>query len=105
MATDTHSKPSFSPSRKWSAGLHVIFLICVVLSVVGMVNYISRDFFLRFHWSSRAKNELSPRTVHFLQSLTNHVKVTLYYDRTDPLYGTVAALLEEYRLVNRKISV
>ncbi len=42
--------------------------------------------------------------MHFLQSLTNHVKVTLYYDRTEPLYGTVAALLEEYRLVNRKIS-
>ena len=80
MATEPHPKPSFSPYRKWGIGLHVILLSLIVLSVVVMVNYISRDYFLRFHASTRTRLELSPRTVGLLRSLTNRVKVTLYYD-------------------------
>ena len=83
MATDPHSKPSFSPYRKWGIGLHVFLLVVVVLSVVVMVNYLSRDYFLRFHLSTRTRIELSPRTVGLLRSLTNQVKVTLYYDTED----------------------
>jgi gliding motility-associatede transport system auxiliary component len=107
MATQPHPRPSFSPYRKWGIGLHVLLLTLVVLSVVVMVNYISRDYFLRFHASTRTRIELSPRTVGFLRSLTNRVKVTLYYDTDDvqTLYSTVADLLGEYRLVNPRITV
>ena len=107
MATEPHSKPSFSPYRKWGTGLHVLFLSLIVLSVVVMVNYISRDCFLRFHASTRTRLELSPRTVGLLRSLTNQVKVTLYYDTEDDkaFYGTVVDLLSEYRLVNPRIKV
>jgi len=31
-----------------------------VLAVVVMVNYLSRDYFLRFHVSTRTRIELSP---------------------------------------------
>ena len=57
--------------------------------------------------STRTKIELSPRTVGLLRSLTNQVKVTLYYDTDDEesLYSTVADLLGEYRLVNPRITV
>jgi hypothetical protein len=105
MATYSHSRPSFSPYLKWGIGLHVVVLILVVLSVVVMVNYLSRDYFLRFHLSTRTRIELFPRTVGLLRSLTNQVKVTLYYDTNDELYQTVADLLSEYRLVNPKITV
>ncbi len=107
MATAPQPKPSFSPYRKWGLGLQVTFLVLVVLSVVVMVNYISRDYFLRFHTSTRTRLELSPRTVGLLRSLTNRVKVTLYYDSKDEqaLYSTVADLLGEYRLVNPRITV
>ena len=105
MATDSHSRPSFSPYRKWGIGLHVVLLILVVLSVVVMVNYLSRDYFLRFHLSTHTRIELFPRTVSLLRSLTNQVKVTLYYDTEDELYRTVADLLSEYRLVNPRITV
>ena len=107
MATDPHPRPSFSPYRKWGIGLHVLILSLIVLSVVVMVNYISRDYFLRFHASTRTRLELSPRTIGLLRSLTNHVKVTLYYDPDDSqsLYSTVADLLGEYRLVNPRITV
>src|ERR1035441_8986524 len=105
MATDSHSRPSFSPYRKWGIGLHVLLLVLVVLSVVVMVNYLSRDYFLRFHLSAHTKIELFPRTVSLLRSLTNQVKVTLYYDTDDPFYQPVADLLGEYHNVNPRITV
>ena len=98
-------KPSFSPYRRWGIGLHVSFLILVVLAVVVMVNYLSRDYFGRFHWSTRNQIELSPLTVKFLDSLTNRVKVTLYYNRDEPFYNSVLALLGEYQKANTRISV
>ena len=107
MATEPHPKPSFSPYRKWGIGLHVLIRSLHVLSVVVMVNYISRYYYLRFHASTHTRLELSKRTVGLLRSLTNQVKVTLYYDTDDSqsLYTTVADLLSEYRLVDPRITV
>lgn len=105
MATDSRSKATFSPYRKWGIALQVCFLIFLVLSAVAMVNYISRDYFLRLHVSTRTRIELAPRTVSLLKSLTNEVKVTLYYDQKDALYSTITDLLKEYSLVNPGISV
>jgi hypothetical protein len=107
MANEPYPKPSFSPYRRWGIGLHVGFLILVVLAVVVMANYISQQYFLRFPISTRNRLELSPRTVGLLRSLTNQVKVTLYYDTDDEtsLYSTVADLLGEYRLVNPRITI
>jgi len=105
METPPANPPSFSTWRRWSIGLNVTIIIVLVCSVVAMVNYLSRDYFLRLHWTSRAKNTLSPRTLHFLDSLTNRVKITLYYSKDEPLYSTVADLLNEYALANPRLSV
>jgi hypothetical protein len=107
MAIDSNPVPSFSPYRKWAIGLHVCVLISVVFAVVVMVNYLSRDYFLRFHVSEHAKIQLSPRTVGLLRSITNHVNVTLYYDTDadESLYSIVSDLLGEYRLINPKITI
>jgi hypothetical protein len=102
---DPTPEPSFTPQRKWTIGLNVGLLLLLVASVVLMVNYLSRDYFHRFHWSRQSANVLSPRTVHFLNSLTNRVNVTIYYDREDPFYSTVRSLLDEYSYANSRISV
>ena len=94
MATEPRSKPSFSPYRRWGLGLHLGLLVLAVFSVVVMVNYLSRDYFLRLHVATHATEPLAPRTVRFLQSLTNRVNVTLYYDKDDPFYSTVVDLFE-----------
>src|SRR5215510_4167168 len=96
------SKPSFSRWRKWSIGLNVILIILVVFSVVVMVNYLSRDYFTRFHLSTTSKHVLSPRTLTLLHSLTNKVKVTIYYDQNEAFYSTVVSLLNEYHLANSR---
>jgi hypothetical protein len=102
---ETNPKPSFSPWRKWSIGLNVLLIILVVFSVVVMVNYLSRDYFTRFHWSTTSKHTLSPLTVNLLHSLTNKVRVVIYYDKSEPFYTTVASLLGEYHDRNKRISV
>jgi hypothetical protein len=105
MALEAEPNPSFSPFRKWVIALNVGLIVAVVFGVVVMVNYLSRDYFFRLHVSTQSKVKLSPRTVKFLQGMTNSIKVTLYYDKEDPFYGTITELLNEYRGANHNISI
>ena len=107
MPTDSKSQPSFSPGRRWKIGLDVVVRTALVLAVMVMVNYLGARFFGRFYLSSQTRVALSERTVNVLRSLTNHVAVTLYYDRKDEgnFYPDIVALLNEYRLVNPRISI
>jgi ABC-2 type transport system permease protein len=105
MAANTQPKPSFSPYRHWGIGFHVGFLVFIVLSVVVMINYLSRDYSTRFYLSPHTRNPLSPQTIQLLRSLTNQVQVIVYYDRDDPYFGTVVSLLNEYHRVSPRISV
>src|SRR5678816_2451848 len=105
MPHELPDEPSFSPGRKWRIGLQVCVLTVLVLAVLGMANYLSHFYFKRLHLSSRTRIELSPRTIHFVKSVTNEVKVTVYYDKEDAIYGLLMDLLDEYRLANPKIKV
>jgi len=105
MPTESPNQPSFSPRRRWKIGFDMAVRTALVLAVVVMVNYLGAQFFHRFYLSSQTRVELSSLTVSVLHSLTNHVAVTLYYDRKDDFYPEIIALLNEYRSVNPKISV
>ncbi len=102
---DPSSRPSFSRSRKWGIGFNVLLAILMVFAVAVMVNYLSGRYFKRFYLSTHTRVELSSRTVHFLQSLTNRVHVTLYYNREEALYGDINELLKEYHSTNPKITL
>lgn len=102
MPAPPHPHPSFSAVRKWSIGLHVCLAVLLVLVIVVMVNYISREYFLRMRVSARTKIELHPSTVNFVKSITNHVRIVLYYDKHEALYSTIADLLNEYGSLNPK---
>lgn len=105
MAGEPSTKPSFSPYRRWGIGLQVLLVLCVVFCVVVMVNYVSQDKYVRWHVSSKTRIPLAPRTVKLLESLTNEVKVTVYYDKDEPFYSTVLDLLNEYRARSPKLSL
>jgi hypothetical protein len=105
MSSNQKSKPSFSPFRRWSIGFNVCLIVAVVFLVVVMVNYLSRDYFTRFYWSTSTRVELSPLTSNFLKGMTNRVKVTVYYDHNEPFFRTVSALLDEYAQLNNHISI
>jgi len=105
MATHPKTQPSFSPSRRWKIGFNVVVRTILVLAVVVMANYLGGLFPGRFYLSSQTRVKLSPHTASILHSLTNHVTVTLYYDKQDDFYPAVIALLNEYRSANRNILV
>ena len=77
----------------------------LVLAVVVMVNYLGARWYHRSYLSSQTRQPLSPLTVGLLRSLTNHIKVTLLYDKEDPLFTTVSALLGDYHNANPRLSV
>ncbi len=99
------SSPSFSVGRRWKIALDAVLRTVLVLAVVIMVNYLGTIFSRQFFLSSQTRVELSPHTVGFLQSLTNHVDVIVYYDKNDGMYSTIMALLNEYHRVDPRINV
>jgi hypothetical protein len=98
-------QPSFTPGRRWKIGFDVVVRTALVLAVVVMVNYLGAKFYRRFYLSSQTQVQLSPRTLSVVHSVTNHVTVTVYYDKTDDWYPTIIALLNEYRSANPNISI
>jgi hypothetical protein len=99
------SQPSFSPARRWKIGFDVVVRTGLVLAVVVMLNFLGSKFSGRYFLSSQTQVKLSPRSLSVVHSITNHVSVTVYYDKTDDWYPTIIALLNEYRSANPNISV
>jgi ABC-2 type transport system permease protein len=105
MPTNPKPQPSFSPGRRWKIGFDVAVRTTLVLAVVVMANYLGARFFGRFYLSSQTRVQLAPQTLSLLKSLTNHIDVTLYYDKQDDAYPTIVALLGEYQAANSRLSV
>jgi hypothetical protein len=106
MSADPKSRPSFSAASRWQIGLDVALRTALVLAVVVMVNYLGSRFYHRFFLSAQTSVKLSSRTVTALHSVTNAVKVTLFFDTAnEEFYPDIVALLNEYRAVNKKISI
>jgi len=96
---------TFSRSRKWSIALQVGVGMLAFAAIVVMVNYLSARHFTRFHWSDRGSMELSPRTLALLQSMTNLVEITVFFDGETELFAPVNQLLEEYLSASPNLSV
>jgi hypothetical protein len=105
MGTAIENKPSFSPQDRWRIALQVAVTTLVVVCAVGMINYLSGEYFARHHLAASTRMILSARTQHVLRNLTNNVNVILYYDKEEPLFSDVSDLLNEYHLANSKITV
>lgn len=98
-------KKSFSALMRWGHSLDVLLRTALVLAVMVMLNYLGGRWYTRAHLSPQTRQPLSPRTLGLLQSLTNTVKVTLYFDRQEPIYNLASALLDEYHDVNSRLQI
>jgi hypothetical protein len=96
--TKRTSTPSFSPARRWKIAASVCLSVLSLLAIVVMANYLASRHFKRVQVSSDARLQLSPLTLQVLRSVTNNVKVIVFFDRDRPLYGLVSELLNEYEL-------
>lgn len=97
--------PSFSATRKWLLSLNVLLSLLAVLALVTMINYLAARHYTRFQITGVARTQLSPLSKRVLESVTNDVKITIFYDKTDPLYEAVNTLLKEYKYAHSRISV
>ncbi len=107
MTSEPSSPPSFSTGRRFGAGFNVFVSAVAALAVLVMVNYLSARHYHRFQWANGAQPPLSPLTLRLLHSLTNDVKVVVFFD-TDPessLYQLVAGSLSEYQSASPHIVV
>jgi len=107
MTKPASHRPSFSPARRWRIALDLALRTVLVLAVVAMLNWLGAKRFHRFYLSDQTQVELSSRTLNILRSITNEVTVTLYYDTQDPenFYSSIRALLDEYQVANKRISI
>jgi hypothetical protein len=101
----SHSQRSFSPGRKWSLSLNTLVAVLAVLALLLMTNYLAARHYARWSWSANAQTELSPLSRQVINSITNPVKVTIYFDKTDPLYEMSWNLLKAYHYANHRIQL
>lgn len=103
-ATQT-TQPSFSRGRRWLGVLNAALLAVAVLALVIMANYLAGGWFQRFHWSRDASFQLSSQTRSVLDTLTNDVRITIFFDPrggNQEVYGLTASLLAEYQNANQR---
>jgi ABC-type uncharacterized transport system involved in gliding motility auxiliary subunit len=98
-------RPSFSTGRRWNAALLVSISTLAVLALVVMANYLAARHYHRHTWSADDREALSPLTLEVLRSLTNQVKVIVFYDPDEPLYSHVTAMLKEYSRRNPRVQL
>ena len=83
----------------------MILSIVAFLAIVGMLNYLAHRHNSRFYLSRSASQKLSPLTLSVLKSLTNTVRVTVFFNRNEPLFNSVASLIEEYGARSKKLEI
>lgn len=105
MAKEPSTQSSFSSRRRWGIFFSVIISIVATVALVIMLNYLGARYYARFAWNADTSMQLSPQTLALLKSITNQVKVVVYYDKNDRLYRPITDWLKEYQLTNPKISV
>jgi ABC-type uncharacterized transport system involved in gliding motility auxiliary subunit len=106
MSTEPQNiPPSFSTGRRWFIGFHVLLAVIAMLAILVMVNYLSLRHYTRLNFSDNGQGQLTPTTLQVLKSLTNDVRVIIYYSPEEPLYPYVRAMLKEYEALSPHIKL
>jgi hypothetical protein len=98
-------KPSFSRMRAWGIGFNVFISVVSLFALLAMLNYLGHRHNERFHLSYASRHKLTPLTLQVLANLSNNVKVTVFFDRREPLFAAVSSLIKEYQARSPKIDL
>jgi hypothetical protein len=96
-------KPSFSSGQRWMGATNTALAAVAAFALVVMFNYIASGHFLRWHVARDAAFKLSRQTQAVLESLTNDVQVTIFFQPdgdNEEIYGLTRSLLNEYQNAN-----
>lgn len=92
----SHPPESFSARNRLSIGASVAVSTVAFLVLAAIANYLAFHHAPRFYWGAAADYQLSALTRGALESLTNRVHVTVFFDPEREPYPAVRALLTEY---------
>lgn len=104
MAKSPDKQRDGGPSAT-GARFNVMLGTLSLLAIVLMVNYVAARHPLKWSVSADRYQPLSPVTLQVLKSISDEVRVIVYYDPASPLFGHVQSLLNQYREQNRNIVV
>jgi len=96
---------SFTRGRAWGIAFHVVLSALSLLALVVMVNYLAHRHNQRLYISAASRQTLSPATQRVLAQLTNNVKIIVFFDRGERLFGAVSSLAKEYQSHSRHIEL
>lgn len=96
---------SFSRGRRFSLSLNMLVSVLAVVALIGMLNYLAARHFARWNWSDSAQGPLSDLTLRIIEATTNDVRVTVYFDRTEPLFEMCVDLLKAYENASSRITL
>jgi hypothetical protein len=88
-----------------SMGLNVTVSVMALLALLIMVNYLASRHFRRMQVTSSSRFPLSPLTVRLLDSVTNKLKVVVFFDPRNPMHSSVKRLINEYEAECSKMEV
>lgn len=97
--------PSFSPARRLGIAASVLVSLASVLTLVGLANYFAQHYAPRLYWGRSSDLRLSALTLGALESLTNQVRITVFFRREHPVYPSVRAVLREYAAASSRLTV
>jgi hypothetical protein len=100
MPEKNSTKPSFSSGRRLLNGLNFVIAVASAIALVVMANYLASGYAKRLEWTTNARWKLAPQTIRVLETLTNDINVTVFFDAKgeEEVFGMVTGLLKEYSL-------
>lgn len=81
---------------RWGRGLNAGAAILLATLLAVMVNYLAQRNYVRADWSRSQFYRLSDKTLNLLQSVSNRVDITVFFQPDHPFYEDVVNLLQEY---------
>lgn len=86
-------------------GTNVLISILGLIAVVIMLNYIGARHYTRLDWTSSQIYTLSEKTKAVASQIEQNVTLYVLWSRTDPLFGHLEEILQNYTELNHKISI
>ena len=104
MPQDDEPQHSFSSRQRWFGGLNSVVAAVLALAVVVMLNYVAGGHLHRYYLARDAAFKLSRETTSVVDSLTNQVEITIFFQpnggANEEVYGLTHSLLAEYQNAN-----
>lgn len=90
-----------SSVRRFGISLNVIIQLFLLLTLFGIVNYLSYRHYIRRDLSPNKDFTLSEQTHNYLRRLSKNVNITVIFTRESPTMQEVRSLVDAYREVKK----